>query len=49
MSDSVSRHCADTNKRGLSMLPSVDHQIVHFKIADITTSSTYSLRWWAKG
>jgi len=41
--DSVMRHCADNKKRWLSMLPNAGHQIVHVKIAGIT-SSPYSLR-----
>jgi len=44
MFNSVLRHCADNKQRGLSMLPNVGHQIVHVKIAGITTNSPYSLR-----
>jgi len=36
MFDSVLRLCADSKKRGLSMLPNVGHQIVRVKIAGNT-------------
>jgi len=44
MIDSVLRYCADNNKKGLSTLPNVGHQIADVKIASITRSSPYSLR-----
>jgi len=40
--DSVLKHCADNENRGLSMLPNVVHQIVYVKIAGITRRSPYS-------
>jgi len=39
MVDSVLKHCVDNKKRALTMLPNVDHQIVHVKIAGITRRS----------
>jgi len=44
MIDSVLRHCADNKKRGLLLLPNLDHQRGHVKIAGITRSSPYSVR-----
>jgi len=41
MTESVLRHCADSKKRGLSVLPNIGHQIVHVKIAGITRSSPH--------
>jgi len=45
MIDSVLRHCAGNKERGLSMLPTGGHQIVHVKIGGITRSSPYSQRY----